>query len=154
MWHCEVSQSVDNSYLGAPSTSRKAHVSQAGASMCKLQAWLQIETVVCASNLCRFAMCGLLASMQLRCELHCLRAGCCAMAGIVLWCIIMTVLEVWAALAPILHWLASLSRRLAAVFREHQVRIMAHSAEISHILSSHTQVSPPFLLTSPFASPC
>lgn len=76
------------------------------------------------------------------------------MAGIVLWCILTTVLEVWAALAPILHWLASMSGRLAAVFREHQVHIMAHSVETSHILSSHTQDSPPFLLTKPLASPC
>ncbi len=51
------------------------------------------------------------------------------MAGVILLLIIMTVLEVRAALAPTLHWLACLSRRLAAVFREHQVRIMAHSVE-------------------------
>lgn len=93
-------------------------------------------------------MCGLLGSIKLRCELHCLRAGCCALAGVVLWIIIMTVLEVWAALVPALHRLASLSRRLAAVFREHQVRIMARTVEDSNTpCFISMQLFPPLLLT-------
>ncbi len=143
-----------NSCLGAFIIFSKAHFCQTGAFMCRLQAWLQIYTVVCASNLCGFAMCGLLGSIKLRCKLRCSCAGCCALAGVILWIIIMTVLEVWAALAPALHRLASLSRRLAAVFRERQVRIMAHTVEDPNTpCFVSTQLFPPLLLTnSPLAS--
>jgi len=62
------------------------------------------------------------------------------MAGVVVFLIIMTVLEVRAALAPTLHWVACLSRRLAAVFRRRQVCIMKDSVDDSYNLVLATQV--------------
>ena len=73
------------------------------------------------------------------------------MAGVILLLIVMTVLEVRAALAPTLHWLACLSRRLAAVFRERQVRVMARSVEDSARPVLTSLMSSTLLLTDSLA---
>ena len=75
------------------------------------------------------------------------------MAGVNLLLIVMTVLEVRAALAPTLHGPACLSRRLAAVFRERQVRIMAHSVEDSARPVLTSTKSSTLLLTDSLAGP-
>ena len=130
MWHCESISPYTIAVLGLPSCpARRMFVKLAHPSAgCKPGSKLRL--LFKCKNLA-ILLCGLLGSMQLRCELHCLCAGCCAMAGVTLWLMVMTVLEVRAALAPTLHWLASLLRRLAAVFCERQVRIMAHCFEDS-----------------------